>query len=402
MSTIIQKSPDDRLKSARIKILRNPTFCAFSGLLSCGEMRLDENLRPPTACTDGYNIRFHPGFIATLSDEQLRFVLLHEAIHIAYRHIGRYQHLWKVDARIANIAADYFVNLSLVDTDNGTGFITMPPVGVPPDPQFRGWTVERIFHHLMKNPPPQGGKGQAGQGEGDPDGMDSHEWESAEEVPEEVEAARATEIDRMLRQGQELAKRLRGKGEGNTPGVIADLLTPEVPWTDLLRDFVQETCAGRDASTWARPSRRHMSAGTYMPSMYSETCGGILIGLDTSGSCFGGETLVRFLTELNAVCEQVKPAWLRVVCWDYGIQSDQTFDTLDNFDWRQVKVAGGGGTDGSLLFKHMREKRIQPQVVINFTDGFVGHWGSCDVPTLWAVTEKGITAPWGRTIHITG
>jgi hypothetical protein len=52
-----------------------------------------------------------------------------------------------------------------------------------------------------------------------------------------------------------------------------------------------------------------------------------------------------------------------------------------------------------VLFNYLRKKRITPQAIVQFTDGYVGDWGRSDVPTLWAVTSD-IKAPFGTTIQL--
>lgn len=385
----------DRIKKARVSIMRHPKFCAFSGVLSCGKLTLDATINPPTACTDGFNITMHPAFVASLTDAQLRLLMLHEAVHAAYRHMHTWRGLWKEDAKLANIAMDYFVNLALVLMDAGEQFVVMPEAGVQPDMKYKGWSVEKIFRDLQQQ---QKNGGGSGAGDGDP--MDSHDWESAEGTSPAEEKSRALEIDRALRQGEMLARKMRGKGKGGAGALIEDLLAPKVDWAEQLREFVRETCQGRDESTWARPNRRYLGMDTYMPSMYSERMGDLVVGFDTSGSCFAPGTVTRFVSELKAAVEAVHPDKIRVICWDYGIQTDQTFEGTE-FDVPRLTVRGGGGTDGASLFNHLKkEPTYRPQAVINFTDGYVGDWGSYDVPTLWVVTERGIQAPWGQTIYM--
>lgn len=395
---------EERIKRARVFIMRHKTFCAFSGVLSCGPITLDESLNPPTAATNGWGHKFHPAFVASLNDKQLRFLMLHEAMHAAYRHLRVWKNLWEEDAHRTNVAADLFVNTALFDMDNGEGFIEMPPGDLKPDAKWRGKSVGQIWHMLPTQPPKQQGGGGNGEGEDSDEGegsghggFDSHDFEDAD-VDAQTEQARATQINRALRQGEMLARRRRGTGKGGSHAVIEDLLTPKVPWQDELREFVREVCQGRDESTWARPNRRYIGSDTYMPSMYSEKMGDLVVGFDTSGSCFSSDVLTRFVSELKAAIDAVQPDRVRVVCWDWGVQSDQTFDG-DSFDVPKLQIRGGGGTNGAVLFDLLKsEPNYRPQAVINFTDGEFLWPEAYDVPTLWVVTERGITAPWGRTI----
>lgn len=389
-------TPMDKLKKAKVSILRHPRFCAFSGVISCGKTTIDPDLNPPTAATNGFDYRFHPTFVDSLTEPQLRLLILHEAVHAAGKHLTMWRRLWERDRRLTNVAADHFVNLALMDMDKGEGFLAMPKEGIQPEPKYRGWNIEQIFNDLMQKSKQGKGKGQ-GSGGGD-GGMDSHDWEAAQDVPKEVQEARAQEIDRALRQGEMLAKK-RGNGAGNSDSVIGELLKPKVDWREQLREFVQQQCAGRDESTWRRPNRRYLGDNVYMPSSISESVGPLVIGFDTSGSCFDSGTVTRFVSELQAIVDTVSPEAVRVVCWDWEVRTDQTFDQ-GQFDVPGLKIRGGGGTSGHVLFDHLRKTEARPAAVIQLTDGEVGDFGHYDVPTLWVITNPRINAPWGQTVHL--
>lgn len=383
----------DRIKRAKVSIMRHPRFCAFSGVMSCGTTTVDASINPPTARTNGLDYVYHPDFVSMLSDQQLRLLILHETLHVAGKHLHMWKGLWKRNPQLANIAADHFVNLALMDMDKGENFLAMPEIGIQPEPKYRGWNIEQIFNDLLQNPPPKRGKGGGdGDGKGDA-GLDGHDWENSEVTEEQ-----AREIDRALRQGEMLARK-RGNGAGNADGVIGDLLAPKVDWRDQLREFVQEQCQGRDESTWRKPNRRYLSSDVYMPSAISETIGPLVIGLDTSGSCFSGDTVTRFVSELKSVVDSVQPESVRVICWDWEVRTDQTFDS-GAFDVPSLKIRGGGGTRGDVLFEHLaKTPGTKPSAIIQFTDGEFSWPQDCGIPTLWVLTEKHV-APWGRSIFL--
>jgi len=124
----------------------------------------------------------------------------------------------------------------------------------------------------------------------------------------------------------------------------------------------------------------------------------LVIGFDTSGSCFGTDEMTRFVSEITTIIEQVKPSKVHVIYWDTAVAGHQTFED-GQFAVQDLKPKGGGGTDGSVLFDYIKEKRMTPQAIVQFTDGYVGDWGSTTVPTLWAITSD-MVAPFGTTIHI--
>ena len=380
----------DRIKKAHVAIMQHKKFCVFSGLLACGKVTVTEDI--PTACTDGWNRMYNPTFVDGLKDSELRFLVLHEATHVAYRHLHVWKSLWAIDAQLANIAADHFNNLSLVDLDAGEGFITMPKVGVQPDPQYRGMSVAMIFDKLKQDPPPK----DEGSGEGN--GMDEHDWKSGNAPGEAEQEAQAKEIDRAMRQGEIMRSKMQGKGSKGQSGVFGDLLTPVVDWRKVLRDFITETCAGRDESTWRKPNRRYIGDDAYMPSMMSNTMRELVVGFDTSGSCFGGADMARFVSEIKVIIEDVKPSKCRIIYWDTEVRGEQVFED-GLFAVQSLKPRGGGGTDGSVLFDYLRDKQISPDAIVQFSDGYVGSFGNSSWPTLWALTTN-ISSPYGTTIHL--
>lgn len=387
----------DRVKKAHVAIMRHPKFCLYSGVLATGKVRFTDEI--PSACTDGWNVLYNPSFItANMSTEpELRFLVLHEATHKSFRHTTLWRHLAEENAALANIAMDLFVNLALQDADANEGFIKMPANGVQPDPKYRGWSVQMIYDDLKKN----GNGGQGGDGEGQ--GFDEHDFsgsgDDGKPVDAATEQARANAIQRALRQGEIIRRKMAGKGASGMDGVLGDLLTPKVDWRKLLREFVTETCSGRDESTWRKPNRRFLADDVYMPSMIGTTITRLVIGFDTSGSVFNSPEMARFVTEIKAIAEAVKPRYIDVVYWDTAVAGHQTFED-GQFAVQNLKPKGGGGTDGSVLFDYLRDKRIRPDAIVQFTDGYVGEWGNTDVPTLWAITTDSISAPFGTTVHI--
>ena len=254
----------DRIKKAHIAIMQHKTFCSYGSVLACGKTSVTDEV--PTAATNGWDVLYNPDFIDQYMklDPQLRFLVLHEATHKAYRHLHVWQALHDEDAQLANIAADHFVNLSLVDMDAGEGFIQMPEVGIQPNTKYRGWSVKQIFEDLKQEE-------EEGGGGGGKQGFDDHDWKGAKDGDPATEQERANEIQRAIRQGEIVRRKMQGKGAGDADGVFGELLQPKIDWRKVLRDFVTETCAGRDESSWRKPNRRFLSYDVYMPSMIGTT-----------------------------------------------------------------------------------------------------------------------------------
>ena len=83
---LLEDSSRDKAIQARIKIQRailwvtiNKGF--FAQLLSNLNIYGSSSINPPTMCTNGFNIVYHPDFVLKQSDAAIRFVLCHEVLH---------------------------------------------------------------------------------------------------------------------------------------------------------------------------------------------------------------------------------------------------------------------------------------------------------------------------------
>ena len=389
-------SPDQRVQKAVIDIMANPRYVALAGVLMIGSRRVEHDAtKCPTAYTNGRDEVYGADFIADLNDRQLRFLVLHEVYHKLYRHLTTWQHLYKENAQLANMACDYVINCKLVD-DNADLFATMDgklTIGCH-DTKYRGWDSAQVFADLKKNPPPQG-QGGGGQGSG---GFDEHGWGDAEEMTAEEQRDLAREIDEAIRQGALAAGKL---GNGMDRDMV-ELLQPQVDWREVLRDFVQTTCQGNDYSTWRRPNRRYIGAGIYMPSGISEQIGEIVVAIDTSGS-IGARELGVFLAEIKEVADTVHPEAIRILYWDTSVCGDERYEgaEVDNIV-QSTKPKGGGGTDVRCVPQYLQDKQIKAQAVIVLTDGYLfGGWGQWHHPVLWCVLDNERAVPdVGKTVHV--
>jgi predicted metal-dependent peptidase len=386
-------TPDQRVQKAVIDIMANPKYTALAGVLMIGNRRVETDPKKcPTAYTNGKDEVYGADFIADLNDRQLRFLVLHEVYHKLYRHLTTWQHLYKENAQLANMACDYVINCKLVD-DNKDNFATMDgklTIGCF-DIKYRGWDSAQVFNDLKKNPP-QGNGGGQGQG------FDEHGWGEAQDMTAEEQRELAREIDEAIRQGALAAGKL---GNGADRDMV-ELLQPQVDWREVLRDFVQTTCQGNDYSTWRRPNRRYIGAGVYMPSGISEQIGEIVVAIDTSGS-IRPRDLAAFLAEIKSVADTVHPEAIRILYWDTSVRGDERYEGAETDNIVQsTKPKGGGGTMVECVPQYIQGKQIKAQAVIVLTDGYLGgSWGQWHHPVLWTVLDNERAVPdVGKTVHI--
>ena len=400
-----------RLKKIHITLMRNPQFAMWSGMLMVGTTSVVEDC--PTACTNGRDKTFGRAFCDSLDDKQLAFVVLHEVLHIAYRHLFIWKKLWAIDAQCANQACDYVINLELRDLDPKAHVIDIPLKDGKPficlDERFRGMNSKQVFDILRaeKQGGNSGGKGSGdgsggGRG-GSGGGLDEHDWEGAQELSEGELDELAREVDGAMRAGVSAAKKA-GVGGGNSSRELGELLAPQVDWREQLREFVKAVCSNKDTSSWRRVNRRFLSGDTYMPSMIGEKVGHIAIGRDTSGS-MGGAELSASVAETKGIAEEVSPDKIDLIDWDGVVQKHEQFEGSAVVDVSTAGLRGGGGTDPRCMAAYLKEKGIKPECVIIMTDGYLDDWGTDDewqgVPVLWAIVGGNkVVAPIGKTIHV--
>ena len=410
-----QLTAEERLSKAVVAIMGHPRYTALAGVLMIGEKTIEDDI--PTACTNGRDVKYGRAFVDSLTDAKLRGLVLHEDEgHKLYRHLEIWRWMYDIDPHLANCACDYVINIKIVDDNKDDGFAQLPDGGLV-DERFRGMDSAQVFNILRKEQEEQQSQdSQDNESEGDDQqvrsdttgsqntavgqgtGFDEHDWEGAQSLSDEDKRELARDIDEAIRQGAMAAGKMGGTGNRD----LDELLQPQVDWREVLREFIQNTCAGNDYSTYARPNRRLMSQGIIMPSGISEQVGELVIAIDTSGS-IGQRELTAFLSEVKGVCDTVKPDKLRLLYWGSSVVGDEVYDMreLDNLV-KSTKPMGGGGTDVNCVTQYMIDESIKPQACIVLTDGYLySGWGDWTCPVLWAILDnKGAVPDEGKAVHI--
>lgn len=387
-----------KLKKVKISLLRNPKFALWSGILMVGTTEVSDTM--PTAATNGRDEIYGRKFISMLPDKQLAFVILHENLHKAFRHLTTWRKLHEENAQLANMACDYVINLMLADMDPTNEWLEFPMIdgnriGLL-DRRFAGMNSKQVFDILKKEQQENGGKGGG-------DGFDEHDWEGAKGLSQEEQKELEREVDQALRQGKMADLKANGRGAGNLNRELEELLNPQVDWREMLRQFIKSICSAKDASSWRRVNRRFLSGDVYMPTLIGERVGRIVVGVDTSGS-IDIKDLAKFLSEVKAIADDVHPEKIDLIYWDHKVAAHEQYDELSTANIvSSTKPRGGGGTDPRCVSAYLKQNAIQPECIIMLTDGEISNWGNdWDAPVLWTIvnTKRTIIAPFGKTIQI--
>jgi predicted metal-dependent peptidase len=401
--------------------------------------RLDSTIE--SAHTNGREIAWSPTFVDGLTDEEIRYVLLHETLHCAH------QHMWRlpIDKR-GNEAGDHEINLTL----NTLQGIKMPEGGLA-DPQYEGLACEDILGRLQEQEPEQdsgGDDGESGddeqdqdsesgagtgdsesgsgdesqddgdQGEGQGDGQGSGDAGGASDPcgtfgapqgdPGDSAAAQA-QADQELRDDWEsrvmqAAQAAQALGVGDVPADLQRILDKirhqSVDWRAEMADFVKDSMSQRN--DWSRSTRRHAWQPVIYPRKQVDQVGTIVFVRDTSGS-INDKVCAEFTSLVNDCVGEMDCHGIVYDC-DAHIQAE-----YDVYAWQPCpfKAKGGGGTRFQPVFDKVDELVAAGEVVAGIV--YLTDMASYDlqslmseIPTLWlSHSEYGdVQPPFGRKVKV--
>lgn len=325
----------------------------------------------PTAYTNGTVVAFNPEFFLSLTQDERIFLMLHEALHVAFMHmdrLGTRRHsLW-------NQAADHAINLLLKEK----GFV-MPDAGLA-DVRFKDMAADQIYK-ILETEQPEGTNG--------PPCMDDLR---APSNPGELRR----QVEDIL-----VKAAIRAKQENADPGMIPGdiqiklnkLLNPKLPWQQILQRFL--SAFTKNDYTFLKPNRRFLP-DFWMPSLHSQSLQDVAIAVDTSGSVSNAE-FTAIVSEIASIFRMLRPNKITLVQFDTAIKS---VDAIHNIrELVNAKFTGRGGTNIDPVIKWAKEKK--PQLLLIFSDGeFHSPHHTHTGPIIWLVyNNPHFTAPFGKVIR---
>ena len=389
---------DDMVVRAKVRLQKQSPF--FSYLVQTLNIAVDATLPFESACVDSKkNVSLHPKFVAKIGEAKTTGVLIHEVMHVALDHFGR---TGGRDKRLANIAQDIVINdiLAANDFELPEGLITDAKHSIT----FGKTTVdnvdkktwEEVYEELLSGAckcpdpfdtmiDPQPGERGAGK-----------EGDEEDENGASEQGARTHEAQKLLAEAMAYSKL-----QGNTPDGIEsrleELLASKVDWRELLSAYISKQIP-YDYS-FARPSKRSAALGVYLPSVVRESLE-LVVALDTSGS-IGKEEMQRFASEVLGIATSFHGVKVSLIQADCKIQDDIEINGDYEDVVKNIVVKGGGGTSHVPVFEHIAKEHPDARVVVCFTDGFTDYPDKTpEIDTIWAMTTKKLTAPFGATVFV--
>jgi predicted metal-dependent peptidase len=395
-------APEKKLDSAKSYLIFHQPFFAVPLL----RLRLAATSQMPTAATDGRAIYYNPEFIDSLSLEETIFILAHEVLHVVLAH-----HLRRGtrNHKAWNAAADYVINLIL----EKAGFTIAD--NVLHDPRFEGWSTEQVYRLLVQtaeqtlaDQKQQAGSGQATLEDLIPEGAGGQVLDMKSEDGSELSQAERTRVEDELTVTLEQARRadamFRSDEQLRTAiaRAVAQSRSPGFDARAELWDFVTATLGARDDYSWTRPNPRFLPMSLYLPSLAATfALRDVVVAIDTSGS-ISPHVLSFMAGAVDDLLAAYPETLLHVVYCDKVVQATEEITVSDcPVSFRNAK--GGGGTRFSPVFEWVKERGLNPAVLLYLTDLLGDAPEEPGYPVLWLVVGRyrGQTMPFGRRIDLT-
>ena len=173
------------------------------------------------------------------------------------------------------------------------------------------------------------------------------------------------------------------------------ILKPAVdPW-EILREYMTRTVKA-GAQQWARPNRRVLSQGLYLPTRQSHELGDVVLLVDTSVS-IGDDQLALMAGFLEGVLA-ANPGKLTVIY--------HTTNVYNVVDWvpedgpLKLTKEQSGGTSHIPAFQEIENRGLDPAVILCATDLESRFPPDPGIPTIWVDMVGGHTPPFGQYVDV--
>ena len=353
----------------------------FFGTLSM-RLQFAENNSIPTLRVDGKLVEYNAAFMNGMSNELAKSALAHEIFHCVLDHCGPTARGKGYDPEKWNYAADYKVNQMLEEAGMKIGDDWLR------DTQYDDKTAEQIYQMMPQTPPGGGGgPGTGNPGQGPLDQL-------AQGTPDPaMQAQQAAEWKVATIQAANAAKAV-GKLHASLDKFVEKLGENKVDWAEQLRRFI--TTSAKNDYSYRRFNRKMQASGHYLPGLYSEEMGTIVIASDESGS-IAPDILKAFGAEIAAIKQDLRPEKIILMHFDTEVGKIEEFGPDDEFVMKQYC---SGGTDFRPAIVEAEKLPVPPLCMVYLTDLYGPFPDSPpDFPVLWVSINKEV-APFGETIPI--
>ena len=387
--------------------------------------------------TNGKSIFYNPQTIQKWFEENgrakakdyIRTVIMHEVLHVGWKHCfrkGKREHeLW-------NIATDLVINYHLgqiTDYEMTHNYhnclVNLEALNMyqfsdwlGKDTDYEKYGAEEIYAILLRNQNPDQQK-QNGGGYHNPQGEkitghkslggEVQEYQGSEEEKQKV----SQNISERIIQSHQVQKKVGGGSDFSSIEQARIGQKKPMDWREVLRDKIANEVQS-DYQSFARPSRRFLANGDYLPSNVPTPSLSLAIGIDISGSV-GMNERQQFNSEIQRIAEdfqieRVLIAYINetTVCIDESKSDTDLTRFWDSFELGEeieTRDFMYGGTNFKPFF-NLIEKTGEDENIscaIYFTDCYAYDLEESDepnYPVIWATTSAKPPVNWGEEVRI--
>lgn len=332
-------------------------------------------------------------FLAGLTNDQVKGLLKHECYHLIFEHTTTRRHDPHV---IWNYATDLAINSLIPEHE-------LPEGGLIPGKAFKALTAEQMekmgeeavarytkvsdkiasfpkeksaewyFSHLQDVAEEIMNEQQAGNGQGDGEGeegegapgmpgpMDDHDgWdELSDEERELVKGKVKAALEEAVRDADSTGQ--WGSVPGSVRGTLREMISNEIPWQSVLKQFCGMTRRANRASNVKRINRKYPGVHPGVERGYTSS---IAVYIDQSGSV-DDASLELFFGELKQLARRT-----RITIFNF----DTEVDLDSEREWDRNRTPGlnrtrCGGTDFEAPTKHANANTSRFDGYLILTDG---------------------------------
>lgn len=377
---------------------------------------------------------YNPEFMAALPTKQVHGILKHECLHLVFQHCTLRRN---EPHEIWNIAADLAINCQLEDGELPEGCYSpgkrwaafpeeskavMRENGASEDAITKrveeydkmndfiaalgtGWSAEQYFAELMDNPEIKkqlqkkqmslrdlaqaikdgrvkiGPNGQMTDGEGNevsfsPGGGDHDGWDDLTDEEKELIAGKIREAARQASQNCD-SNNSWGSVSSHMRGQIRKMISREIPWQTILKQFIGMSRRGNRATSHKRLNRKYMGIH---PGQKRGLTSSLAMYVDQSGSV-GDEALALLFAELENCAR-----YTTIDVYHFDTSVDESSRT----EWRKGKTPPPhrtrcGGTDFTAPTIHANKNSHLYDGYLILTDGEAGDPGPSKLRRGWVI-----------------
>ena len=415
----------ERLMVEKLRFMSTNRF--FASILL--HFKLKENTEIETMGVDAYgNMYYNPKFVVDLVDDDLRFVMCHEVLHVILRHCYRTPEEFKkhdfAKREIWNYAIDAVVNDILMTKEgmkptkdlggiirNAQGILRLKIGNKTADIVVSDKPSEMIYFEILKLFKDQIKKIEMIQSQSEAEdifqrtignkGFDEHRIGKSEEKESKNNSNSSNsssnsnslstgkegdenegqlseaEMDALDRKWGSIAASAnmedptnsRNNGGGWLNRLFDALSRPQLNWRTLLRRHIKETIPYD--SSYKKPRRRTYSVGVYYPvTFYKPHI--ITVAIDVSGS-ISEDDLNKFISEVYGITRAYPNVKIRVLFWSTMVdeKNDTVYKPGKLKSVLGIKANTTGGTYISCVEDYLKDHDMKESSVIYLTDGYV-------------------------------